>query len=68
MRASRTIALAVSADLDANAGNVLKEALQAGGGRGGGSARTAQGTVPGDEQVDAMLQSLLSLPVTRITP
>lgn len=68
VRASRTIALAVSADLDANAGNVLKEALQAVGGRGGGSARTAQGTVSGDAQVDAMLQSLLSLPVTRITP
>ncbi|MHB1312930.1 MAG: alanyl-tRNA editing protein [Gemmatimonadaceae bacterium] len=65
VRASRTVALAVSADLDANAGAVLKEALQAAGGRGGGSARTAQGTVPGDEQVDAVRQSLLSLPVTR---
>jgi len=68
VRASRTIALAVSADLDANAGSALKDALQAAGGRGGGSARTAQGTVPDDDQVDAVLQSLLSLPVTRNTP
>jgi alanyl-tRNA synthetase len=68
VRASRTIALAVSADLDANAGNMLKEALQAVGGRGGGSARTAQGTVPREEQVDAVLQSLLGLPVARTAP
>jgi len=68
VRATRAIALAVSADLDANAGAVLKDALLAAGGRGGGSARTAQGTVPDDDRVDMVLQSLLSLPVTRTAP
>ncbi len=66
--ASRTIALAVSADLDANAGTMLKEALQQAGGRGGGSARTAQGTVPDAAQLDAVLRTLLAAAVTRRAP
>jgi len=59
-RASRTIAFAVSADVNGNAGALLKEALQSAGGRGGGSPRTAQGTVPDDRQVDTVLDALLT--------
>jgi alanyl-tRNA synthetase len=59
VRASRTIAAAVSADLNANAGALLKDALQRAGGRGGGSPRTAQGTVPEDAQIDAVLGAVL---------
>ncbi|MBI5599994.1 MAG: alanyl-tRNA editing protein [Gemmatimonadetes bacterium] len=59
VRSSRTIAAAVSADLHANAGALLKEALQRVGGRGGGSPRTAQGTVPEDGHVDVVLSAVL---------
>ncbi|MDQ8153375.1 MAG: hypothetical protein P3B98_01830 [Gemmatimonadota bacterium] len=62
VRASRTIAFGVSADLDANAGALFKAALQEVGGRGGGSPRTAQGTVPDDAHVDAVVAALLQLP------
>lgn len=41
-----TILLATSADSGVDAGAVLKAALSAAGGRGGGSPRLAQGTVP----------------------
>ena len=58
VRTSRTIAFAVSADLDANAGALLKDALQKAGGRGGGSARTAQGTAPDDAQLEAVISAL----------
>lgn len=58
VRATRTIAVSVSADLDANAGTLLKAELQKVSGRGGGSARTAQGTVPTDAQVDVVLDAL----------
>ena len=61
-RESRTIACAVSADVDANAGALLKEALQQAGGRGGGSPRTAQGTVNDDAQVDVVLATVLDAP------
>jgi alanyl-tRNA synthetase len=64
-RATRTIALAVSADLDANAGTLLKDELQKVGGRGGGSPRTAQGTVPADDHVDAVLAALLGATIAR---
>ena len=66
-RATRTIALAVSADLDANAGALLKTALQKADGRGGGSARTAQGTVPADDQVDVVLAALLGATISRVS-
>ena len=59
VRSSRTIAVAVSADLNANAGALLKDALQRVGGRGGGSPRTAQGTVPEDAHVNAVLSAVL---------
>lgn len=59
VRGSRTIAAAVSADLNANAGALLKDALQKVGGRGGGSPRTAQGTVPEDAHVEVVLSAVL---------
>jgi alanyl-tRNA synthetase len=59
VRSSRTIAAAVSADLNANAGALLKDALQRVGGRGGGSPRTAQGSVPEDAHVDTVLSAVL---------
>ncbi len=59
VRETRTIALAVSADLDANAGALLKEALQQVGGRGGGSPRTAQGNVAEDAQLEPVLNAVL---------
>jgi alanyl-tRNA synthetase len=59
VRSSRTIAAAVSADLNANAGALLKDALQRVGGRGGGSPRTAQGSVPEDAHVDSVLSAVL---------
>jgi alanyl-tRNA synthetase len=62
VRATRTLAVAVSADIEANAGAILKDALQAVGGRGGGSPRTAQGTVPEDAHVDAVLTAVLDAP------
>lgn len=65
VRASRTIAFAVSADVDASAGTLLKDALARAGGRGGGSPRTAQGTVPDDAQVDAVSSELLALEYRR---
>ncbi len=59
VRASRTITLAVSADLEANAGALLKDALQKVGGRGGGTPRTAQGTVPDDSLIETVVSALL---------
>lgn len=67
VRATRTIAFAVSADLDANAGTLLKEVLLQAGGRGGGSPRTAQGTVPADAQVDTVIADLLAIGLPRST-
>jgi alanyl-tRNA synthetase len=60
VRDSGTIAFAAAADLGINAGALLKDALQAVGGRGGGSPRVAQGSVPTDEQLEATLALLLA--------
>lgn len=68
VRNSRTIAAAMSPDLNANAGALLKDALQRVGGRGGGSARTAQGTVPEDAHVDAVLSAVLDAEYHRSAP
>jgi alanyl-tRNA synthetase len=46
------ILLAASADSGVHAGNVLKAALAKHGGRGGGNAALAQGTVPSKEQLE----------------
>ncbi|MCE5310898.1 MAG: DHHA1 domain-containing protein [Acidobacteriales bacterium] len=52
------ILLAVSADAGLQAGAVLKQALAAAGGRGGGSTGMAQGSVPGAEALDAALAAI----------
>lgn len=68
VRSSRTIAAAVSADLNASAGALLKAALERVGGRGGGSPRTAQGTVPEEAHVDAVLSAMLDAEYHRSAP
>lgn len=49
------ILLATSSDSGIDAASVLKGLLAGVGGRGGGSARMAQGTVPGPEQLEQVL-------------
>lgn len=53
-----TILLATSAESGLDAGAALKPALAAAGGRGGGSARLAQGSVPSVEALASVLDSL----------
>jgi alanyl-tRNA synthetase len=53
-----SVMLVVSADSGLHAGNVLKEALAQAGGRGGGSAQAAQGSLPSAEAVEAVLGRL----------
>jgi alanyl-tRNA synthetase len=52
------IVFAASADSGVNAGEVLKAALSANGGRGGGSPRVAQGTVPDAAALKRVLAAL----------
>jgi alanyl-tRNA synthetase len=52
------ILLAASADSGIKAGELLKAALTAAGGRGGGSATMAQGSVPSREALDELAQAL----------
>jgi alanyl-tRNA synthetase len=52
------IVFAAAADSGANAGELLKAALSANGGRGGGSPRIAQGTVPDAASLQRVLSSL----------
>jgi alanyl-tRNA synthetase len=52
------IVFAASADSGVNAGELLKSALTANGGRGGGSPRVAQGTVPDAAALQRVLQLL----------
>jgi len=52
------IVLAASADSGINAGELLKAALAANGGRGGGSPRIAQGTVADAAALERVLESL----------
>jgi alanyl-tRNA synthetase len=52
------ILFAASDDSGIDAGRVLKAALGAVGGRGGGSPRLAQGTVPDADAIDAVLEAL----------
>ncbi len=53
-----TILLAASPDSAVDAGAVLKPLLAQFGGRGGGSARLAQGTVPDADSLEAILRRL----------
>ena len=52
------VLLATSDDSGLDAGALLKPALAAAGGKGGGSNRIAQGTVPGASALDAVLAAL----------
>jgi alanyl-tRNA synthetase len=53
-----SILFAAAPDSGVNAGAVLKGLLDAHGGRGGGSATIAQGSLPGLEQLERVLSSL----------
>jgi alanyl-tRNA synthetase len=52
------VLLAASKDSGVHAGDLLKRALVAAGGRGGGNATLAQGSVPSKEALDHLVQSL----------
>jgi alanyl-tRNA synthetase len=54
-----SVLLATSAESGWDAGKLLKAAVTQAGGRGGGSARMAQGSVPGPELLDAVVAALL---------
>ena len=53
-----SVILAVSGDAGVDAASVLKSLLASAGGRGGGSARMAQGMVPGKAQLERILESI----------
>lgn len=55
-----TVLVAASDDSGLDAGAELKGQLQAAGGRGGGSARMAQGTVPNAELLDGIIDGVRS--------
>jgi alanyl-tRNA synthetase len=61
LASSNTVLLATAADTGLDAGTILKPILQELGGRGGGSARLAQGTVPGGPAVEEALARLASM-------
>lgn len=52
------VLLAISADTGIDAAGMLKSLLAHVGGRGGGSARLAQGVLPGRAQLDTVVESL----------
>jgi alanyl-tRNA synthetase len=52
------VVLGTSADTGIDAANLLKSLLTSVGGRGGGSARLAQGIVPGGAQLQTVIESL----------
>ena len=54
MKDPPSVLLATSADSGVDAGRLLKAALAEAGGRGGGNARIAQGSVPGAAALDAL--------------
>jgi alanyl-tRNA synthetase len=53
-----SVLLAVSEDAGIDAGKVLRASLAAAGGRGGGTARMAQGSVPDAAKLDGLLGAL----------
>ena len=53
-----TVLLAASPDAGVHAGNVLKGLLTANGGRGGGNAQLAQGSLPAVEALNAVVSAL----------
>jgi alanyl-tRNA synthetase len=54
-----TVMVAASPDTGLNAGALLKTVLAAVGGRGGGSASLAQGTVPDPDQLDQVVAAIM---------
>jgi alanyl-tRNA synthetase len=54
-----SVLLATSEDSGVDAGKTLKEKLAAAGGRGGGSPRLAQGSVPDATALDSVVESLI---------
>ena len=54
-----SVLFAVSADLGIDAGNALRAVLAAAGGRGGGTARLAQGSVHDPASLDALLEKVI---------
>jgi alanyl-tRNA synthetase len=54
-----SVLLASSEDSGVDSGRTLKEKLTAAGGRGGGSPRIAQGSVPGPAAADLVVESLV---------
>jgi len=54
------IALLIKSDSGVDAGRLLKERLAVVGGRGGGSPRLAQGSVPNADGVESVVASLVS--------
>ena len=52
------VLFATSADSGIDAGKVLKAAISAAGGRGGGSPRLAQGSVPSREQLERVIEEI----------
>jgi alanyl-tRNA synthetase len=60
LTAPPSLFVAASEDSGLDAGKLIKEQLAAAGGRGGGSPRIAQGSVPDASKLDAALSSLLN--------
>jgi alanyl-tRNA synthetase len=58
--APASVLLASSEDSGVDAGRLLKEKLAAVGGRGGGSPRLAQGSVPDAGAVESVVASLVN--------
>jgi alanyl-tRNA synthetase len=56
-----SVLLAVSADAGIDAGKTLQSILAQAGGRGGGSARLAQGSLPAKETLERVVAQLLNL-------
>ena len=55
-----SVLLACSGDSEIHAGNLLREALKAHGGRGGGRAGMAQGSVPSKDALEAVIDRIAS--------
>jgi len=55
-----SVLFASSEDSGVDCGRLLKEKLTAAGGRGGGSPRIAQGSVPGPAAVESVVESLIT--------
>jgi alanyl-tRNA synthetase len=55
-----SVLLATSADSGVDAGQIVKAAVTAAGGRGGGNSRMAQGSVPTVQALAAALERIIS--------